>query len=227
MVLGNIVISVASVAVYLQLATLNGHFISPIPIQAYSQPGIEDVLSADTLHYSIYHPGPDAWLDSNYTGPPSHSSDTAWERLQAVRGVAITLPQASSLDLPRSGLWAGNGTVATILGVQHNLHCIRVIRQILYPAYYYPTENSEAEQKARVAHAGHCLEAIRQSVMCTPDLTPRSVRWEDEERENIAMNPSGKMQCLDWESLQRNIRGKSYDLDDLWEANPKPVGRNR
>ncbi|KAL8785709.1 MAG: hypothetical protein Q9195_008533 [Heterodermia aff. obscurata] len=220
MILGNIFISISSVAIFLRHPTLNHRFMPTTSTHPPTQPVVNEILSAHTLHYPLIQPAPSAWLNSTYTGPPSHASDAAWARLQAVRGVAITPAQASSLNLPPSGLSAWNGTVATILGVQHNLHCIRVIRQILYPAYYYPGQNSAAEQKARVGHAGHCLEAIRQSVMCTPDLTPRGVRWEDEEREGIAMNPSARLQCLDWESLLRNIRAKSYDLDDLWEANP-------
>ena len=69
-------------------------------------------------------------------------------------------------------------------------------------------------------HAGHCLEAVRQSVMCTPDLTPRSVFWEDEERTNIAVNPSSRQQCVDWSSLVEWERTRSYSLQDLWDANP-------
>ena len=69
-------------------------------------------------------------------------------------------------------------------------------------------------------HAGHCLEALRQSIMCTPDLTPRGVVWEDEERGNIAVNPSVKLECLNWESLVEWMEERTYTLDNLWEANP-------
>lgn len=220
MILGNIFISIVTVVIFLRIPTLNRHFMPAIPTRTCGQLVLSGVLSEGTLHYSIVQPDADAWLDSNYTGSPSHSSDAAWADLQEVRGVSISLSQASSLNLPKTGLSAGNGTVATILGVQHNLHCIRMVRQILYPSYYYPDQDTERERRARVRHAGHCLEALRQSVMCNPDLTPRGVRWEDEDRKNVAVNPSAKMQCLDWDSLVQNIRKKSYNLDDLWEANP-------
>ena len=220
MILGNVLISAATVVFFLQFPTFNRRFTSAIPTHAHGRLGMNDVLFKDILHYSVVQPAANAWLDSTYTGVPSHSSDAAWARLQEVRGVSISQSQASSLSLPKTGLSAGNATVATILGVQHNLHCIRMVRQILYPSYYYPDHDTEAERRARLGHAGHCLEALRQSVMCNPDLTPRGVRWEDEDRANIAVNPSAKMQCLDWDSLLRNIREKSYNLDDLWEANP-------
>lgn len=76
------------------------------------------------------------------------------------------------------------------------------------------------EHEERVMHAGHCLEAIRQSIMCTPDLTPRGVDWEDEEKENIKMNPSAKLECLDWPSLVGWMRERRYDLSDMRKANP-------
>ena len=67
---------------------------------------------------------------------------------------------------------------------------------------------------------GHCLEAIRQSIMCVPDLTPRSVYWKDEERSNIAVNPSVEQECLDWSLLNEWMEMRTYTLNDLREANP-------
>ena len=67
---------------------------------------------------------------------------------------------------------------------------------------------------------GHCLEAMRQSVMCTPDLTPRAVHWEDEEHSGIAGSPRAEQDCMNWESLLRWTETRAYTLDDLWEANP-------
>lgn len=71
-----------------------------------------------------------------------------------------------------------------------------------------------------LVHAGHCLESIRQSVMCTPDLTPRSVFWEDAERTNIAVNPSARQTCVDWPSLVQWEQSRAYNLNDLWDENP-------
>jgi len=178
-----------------------------------------DLPFDNALTFSTVQPDADAWKDSLYTSEPSHNSNAAWKQLQEVRGVAITPEEAARLNIPDTGLTAGNGTTATLLGIQHNLHCIRFVRQVLHPGYYYPDETAE-EHKGKVMHAGHCLEALRQSMMCTPDLTPRSVIWEDEERTNIAVNPSVRMECLNWESLVGWMRGRGYSLSDLWEENP-------
>ena len=73
------------------------------------------------------------------------------------------------------------------------------------------------------AYVAHCLEALRQSVMCTPDLTPLPVRWEDEEREAIALNPSSRQRCVDWNSLVEWERQRKSTIEDLWRSNPVEV----
>lgn len=179
----------------------------------------DDQLFDGALSFSTSQPGADAWKNGIFCGASSRNSNAAWDRLQQVRGVAVASEEASRVNLPVTGLSAGNGTIATLLGVQHNLHCIRFVRQVLHPSYYYPNQ-TVTEREERITHAGHCLEALRQSVMCTPDLTPRSVLWEDDEKSNIAVNPSVKLECLDWSTLVDWMRGRMYNLNDLWEANP-------
>lgn len=215
----HILISTFLVAAILQNPSL-AHRMSP-PTHS-SQPfsiRTDNLLFDDALSYSTHQPEADAWKTGLFCGAPSRDSNAAWDRLQQVRGVAITSKVASRLKLPETGLSAGNGMTATLLGVQHNLHCIRFLRQVLHPSYYYPNQ-TVTERKERVMHAGHCLEALRQSVMCKPDLTPRGVVWEDDEKSNIKVNPSAKLECLEWSSLVGWMKGMTYTLTDLWEANP-------
>lgn len=215
----HIFVSISTVATLLHFPGLTHKLTTTTSSSSAAASSANDLLFGGALRFSTVQPDADAWKHSKYTSSPSHDSDAVWKKLQQVRGVAITLQEASKFNVPATGLSAGNGTTATLLGVQHNLHCIRFIRQVLHPSYYYPTQ-TDSEREGRVVHAGHCLEALRQSIMCTPDLTPRGVFWEDEERSNIAVNPSSKMECLDWESLVGWMRVRSYTLSDLWEANP-------
>ncbi|MCJ1240721.1 hypothetical protein MMC14_008725 [Varicellaria rhodocarpa] len=171
----------------------------------------------DALSYKTVIPDHNAWKNTLYTSHPSPESDAAWKELQIVRGVWVNPSEASKLSI--SGLTVGNDSTAALLGVQHNLHCIRFVRQVLHPDYYYP-DRTPVEHAFRVEHAGHCLEALRESVMCTPDLVPRGVFWEDEERSNIAVDPSARQQCVEWGSLVGWMQGRSYELDDLLEHNP-------
>ena len=215
----HILISIALVAAILQTPSLVQRLSPPNQSRQSFVSPTDDLPFDGALSFSTSQPGADAWKNSIFCGAPSRDSNAAWDRLQQVRGVAVTSEEASRINLPATGLLAGNGTTATLLGVQHNLHCIRFVRQVLHPSYYYPNQ-TVAEREERITHSGHCLEALRQSVMCTPDLTPRSVLWEDDEKGNIAVNPSVKLECLDWSSLVDWMRERMYNLNDLWEANP-------
>ncbi|KAI4125971.1 MAG: hypothetical protein LQ338_003997 [Usnochroma carphineum] len=215
----HILISISIVAVLLRIPTLAHRLTATTDSIPTVGSHRSDSSFGGALRFLTIQPDVDAWKHGTYTGSPSASSAAAWEKLQQVRGVAITPDEASTLNIPETCLSAGNGTKATLLGVQHNLHCIRLIHQVIYPSYYYPNQ-THLEREMLVIHAGHCLEALRQSVMCTPDLTPRGVFWEDRERSNIAVNPSVKMECLDWMSLVGWMRRRNYTLSDLWEANP-------
>lgn len=70
----------------------------------------------------------------------------------------------------------------------HTLHCLNQVRQMLWPEYYPPANvpyaNFIIEHKRRsrseVSSSGdlvdripeHCIDQIRQYIMCTGDLTP-------------------------------------------------------
>ena len=215
----HIFISISLVAAILQNPSFSHKLSPPTRSSQTFVSHTDDLLFDGALSFSTYQPGADAWTNSLFCGAPSHESNAAWEKLQEVRGVAVTSKEALTLNFPETGLLAGEGMPAALLGVQHNLHCIRFLRQVLYPSYYYPNQTA-VEHEERVMHAGHCLEAIRQSVMCAPDLTPRGVDWEDDEKENIKMNPSVKLECLNWPSLVGWMRERRYDLSDLRKANP-------
>lgn len=94
---------------------------------------------------------------------------------------------------------------------------------MLYPDYYYPGR-SDADHKKQLVHVGHCIEAIRQSVMCTPDLTPMGAFWENDEHDAIAINPSSQRQCVVWDSLVAWEKPREYGLKELWQANPEGEG---
>ena len=156
------------------------------------------LLFQNRLRFSLIQRDSDAWNNSIYTGKPSHESDTRWKKIQVIRDMAITQSTAAALALPSTGLSAQDDKVAVMLGVQHNIHCIRFFRQLVYPEYYYPEDygpeqyNSTlfAEHRAaRAAHAGHCLESLRQSVMCTPDLVPRRLKWRSDDDHAAGWEP--------------------------------------
>lgn len=85
----------------------------------------------------------------------------------------------------------------------HDLHCMRMLHRALYPAL--------AVEPTTPAHAQHCLNYVRQTVLCYPDLTLEppdalSRDWEHERRGATHV-------CRDWSLAQR--RGDELQADWL------------
>ncbi|CAD6578656.1 MAG: hypothetical protein ASARMPREDX12_008925 [Alectoria sarmentosa] len=131
----------------------------------------------EAVEYETLRHRPDAWSNSIYS-EPSHESDAAWNELVAFRGVTLSDEEATRLNM--STLPVNNG-LATVFGFNHNIHCLRFLRQVIHSDYYYPKETDE-QRAEHIFHAHHCLETISLSVMCVPDLTPLELYWESSTR---------------------------------------------
>ena len=56
----------------------------------------------------------------------------------------------------------------------------------------------------------HCLEAIRSSVMCRPDLTPLQFYWSNSEYHDLSVKPNASRTCMVWESFEAVRRSRTY-----------------
>ncbi|KAF2008736.1 hypothetical protein BU24DRAFT_359548 [Aaosphaeria arxii CBS 175.79] len=74
-----------------------------------------------------------------------------------------------------NGRWTSGGYLAT-LGIYHELHCLRRIYWHFYPDVYFVNMTSNAKEEER-AHARHCIDTVRQSLMCSPNLGLYSFKW--------------------------------------------------
>jgi len=60
------------------------------------------------------------------------------------------------------------------LNVFHQLHCVNMIRKRLWA-----NENFESTHELMgIEHLSHCLDALRQSLMCSSDITPLPWKWD-------------------------------------------------
>ncbi|KAJ5958813.1 uncharacterized protein N7479_005963 [Penicillium vulpinum] len=120
----------------------------------------------------IFIPNPDPIA---YVGPPSKEIDDNWEELTWGRYILITKEEAESAwghdieeywDHERGGYVAG-------LDMFHTLHCLGNLRKALHPEYY-----GSAEKDANYhLHQDHCIEQLRQYVMCSGDMTPIPTKY--------------------------------------------------
>ncbi|PVH73089.1 hypothetical protein DL98DRAFT_368816, partial [Cadophora sp. DSE1049] len=59
----------------------------------------------------------------------------------------------------------------------HQLHCLHYIRQKLYGVA--PPEKTKHGDKAHIGKTEHCVDYLRQVLMCHGDLTPITLTWSD------------------------------------------------
>lgn len=47
----------------------------------------------------------------------------------------------------------------------------------------------------------HCLEVLRRSVLCQPDLTLHSIHWQDEQKRGMDLEPDSTRECVDFSAI--------------------------
>ncbi|KAF7983125.1 hypothetical protein HWV62_24087 [Athelia sp. TMB] len=121
-----------------------------------------------------------------WQGAPSDEVDAAWEDLIDSQGTKVGLTKIPKADAAKMlnhtvAVPGDEGSFATTLDVFHQLHCLNLIRKALHPDYYadhLAMHNSGAQG---FNHVGHCITAIRESLMCSADITPTVFKWEETE----------------------------------------------
>jgi hypothetical protein len=99
--------------------------------------------------------------------------------LQTVPVVLIPSPKIPLLNRSTSQGFisnpSGSGYIAGI-EVFHHLHCLNMLRQAiardLYPPNLLPSMFRNSSPAVIEKHVGHCVETLRQALMCTADVTP-------------------------------------------------------
>jgi hypothetical protein len=117
---------------------------------------------------------------SIYRGPPTPELDAAWARIaQDVLPTRMSIKdfiKVGEVDSPSKVKYPaefGGGLVASIES-HHQLHCLNILRKVSWPEYYKPTDPSP--EVARM-HLDHCIEMIRQTIMCNADVTMITWDW--------------------------------------------------
>ncbi|KAK0272860.1 hypothetical protein LTS16_023597 [Friedmanniomyces endolithicus] len=183
---------------------------------------------------ALYVPSPA--LDSHgrrFTGPPSPDVDAAWHDLIYGRYVRFSPWEVAALNrasdvpvltpLPITDYLASpesDGNNDTILVPQegfyggpdmlHSLHCIHTLYKHFNRDYYGDTMTRDFER----LHIDHCLDQLRQAVLCHGDMTPvtlRPVRNAKGEQWALLGETEREHVCRDGEALGREWREKGEE----------------
>ncbi|ETI25970.1 hypothetical protein G647_02747 [Cladophialophora carrionii CBS 160.54] len=121
---------------------------------------------------TMFVPNPDP---VRYVGPPSPEIDKNWEKLTWGRYFLITEEEArASWGEEIEEYWdEQRGGYVTGLDVFHTLHCLDNMRKALHPEYY----GDGKANKNHDMHQDHCIEHMRQFIMCSGDMTPIPTKY--------------------------------------------------
>ncbi|KAH9947858.1 hypothetical protein B0H21DRAFT_691091, partial [Amylocystis lapponica] len=133
----------------------------------------ETIVFNGTLNYS-----------SIYRGPPSPDIDAVWDKVtHDVYSTSITTDtllkvgktvRPSSVKFPEE---KGGGYMA-LYEVSHQLHCLNLLRKYSYREYYAPiTAAFFADPVFFRTHLDHCIEMLRQTLMCNADAGLVTFDW--------------------------------------------------
>ncbi|KIY65540.1 hypothetical protein CYLTODRAFT_379255 [Cylindrobasidium torrendii FP15055 ss-10] len=98
--------------------------------------------------------------------------DAAWQELY--NNTLLRIPKAQAAMLPNRTypIYGDEGYYVGGLDVFHQLHCLNMIRMTVYHDSY-PSQMFELKDN----HISHCIDSIRQSLMCNPDLSVNVWQW--------------------------------------------------
>ncbi|KAK7062678.1 hypothetical protein VNI00_000166 [Paramarasmius palmivorus] len=136
---------------------------------------------------------------SPYQIPSSPELDRAWDDLYQFGISRITKEEATQLPNKTQPIPGDEDHYIAELDVFHNLHCLNMVRKALDPVYYSNwniTENAKAAQ-----HVSHCVDWIRQSIMCHADTSVIVWQWEDWANETLVRGKVAHT-CRNFEKIQ-------------------------
>ncbi|KAN0103283.1 protein of unknown function (DUF3328) domain containing protein [Hyaloscypha variabilis] len=178
-------------------------------VQHYS-PILKEV---DNSYHTVHFEG--SFLHENiYRQTGSPEVDAAWEALGInYRGIAVPVDEA-----PKSGIKPdqvqinpkyGGGFPANVEGL-HHLHCLNLVRQGLYYNidYYRAKGQGAFINNGTVVkyHISHCLDIIRQQLMCTPDTGLLGQVWWDKAAPKAFVDFNTEHKCKNYDAIKEWAR---------------------
>ncbi|TDZ74329.1 Cyclochlorotine biosynthesis protein O [Colletotrichum trifolii] len=164
--------------------------------------------------------GDKGWEDTvdftEYEGRPTDKSNQAWADLVQLGSTSITEQERSRLPFETAPNVLKNGEYVIGLQVFHQLHCLMSLREQVWHPTPFKWENGE-ERTWWELHLDHCLEALRESIVCNADMTPLRYMWDEEESLYMLTLPQ-QYKCKNWDD--NLLRKALYFNIDYYKSTP-------
>jgi len=136
---------------------------------------------------------------SPFQVPSSPELDRAWNDLYNFGISKIPKDQAAKLPNKTHAIPGDEGYYIAELDVFHNLHCLNMVRKALDPGYYPDWDISRFKNASE--HVIHCVDWIRQSIMCNADTSVIVWQWDDRFNSSIVKGNVAHT-CRNFEKIQ-------------------------
>ncbi|KJK74826.1 hypothetical protein H634G_09870 [Metarhizium anisopliae BRIP 53293] len=145
----------------------------------------------DAIHYEVkkFHRG---FGDKKtvYQADPSPEVDKVWMSLYNEIGISRLSREQAQLLPNRTYPFIGDeGYYIAELAVFHQLHCVNAIRIALSKDYYQTVLSLEEFDDVQGSygrdHISHCLDAVREAIMCASDISVITWQWNDQAKKAL------------------------------------------
>ncbi|KAF2102662.1 hypothetical protein NA57DRAFT_71651 [Rhizodiscina lignyota] len=160
---------------------------------------------------------------SPYMGTDIERLDAMWADLYDYGTSAISPAENSKLLNSTLPSPKDNNTYVVELQVFHDLHCLNMIRKTAYPDQYpemweYYENGTVNHNSLPSFHLDHCIDSLRQGLMCTADVTPVVFHHNADDPYHIFPQIWSTRTCRDFDrikewAIDRQIERWKLDLD--------------
>ncbi|TEA19976.1 Cyclochlorotine biosynthesis protein O [Colletotrichum sidae] len=211
------------IAIVIILASAEDSHVSPQCGSLTYTPAQEAVL----LEKAKFHAGLND--TTRYRGDPRPEVEEAWDDLLSAINIRVDDTWLTKMGRDASTavkINDGKGGYAGMLDIFHHLHCLRMIRigytLDLYPEYQ-PMLSSQRGELIPM-HIDHCIDELRQAVMCRADVTVLTSDWIDWHPKPW-LNFNVEHECVNWDNIFRWSKEHWYDIKEAKLVHPQYVDK--
>ncbi|KAI1105610.1 hypothetical protein F4804DRAFT_331197 [Jackrogersella minutella] len=152
-------------------------------------------------------------LQYPWNQPPSSELDSSWDGLLYSLNIRVSGDEMSSLGLNTTNrVQVNRGDYFAALGVFHYIHCLNNLRKVVHWDYYGPKiVSSGSEEAFSKEHSDHCIDVLRQALMCHANVQVNTAEWVDEDNflGGKELRLDSTTTCVKWDSVESWTRPRA------------------